>query len=184
MQPSSPKSIAGITLIELIMAIAIVSILSLFVTQANAAVVHKARGSMAGINLVDSLTRARSLAVTRETDVVLCPSSDGKNCSSGDHWEGGWIGFSDIREDGERHGDEPLLIVQEALGARVHLISTSGRTRIRFQPTGTNRGSNVTFTLCDGRGPSKAVAWIMSNDGNLHQESAKPTAASTACYGG
>ena len=184
MQLRQPSHVAGITLIELIMAIAVVSILSLFVTQAIAAVVHKARGSMAGINLVDSLTRARSLAVTRETDVVLCPSSDGKSCSAGDHWEAGWIGFSDIREDGERRGNEPVLIAQEALGARVHLVSTSGRTRIRFQPTGTNRGSNVTFTLCDGRGPSKAVAWVMSNDGNLHLDSAKPAAASAACYGG
>lgn len=183
MSPRQPSHATGITLIELIIAIAILSMLSLFVSQAIANVVHKTRGSMAGINLVDSLARARSLAVAQEKDVVLCPSSDGKNCSAGDHWESGWIGFSDIREDGERRGNEPLLIVQEALGAKVHLVSTSGRTRIRFQPTGTNRGSNVTFTLCDGRGPSKAVAWVMSNDGNLHLETAKPAAASAACFG-
>ena len=183
MQPSSPKSIAGITLIELIMAIAVVCILSLFVTQAIAAVLHKGRGSIAGISLVDSIDRARSFALSRETDVVLCPSSDGMNCSIGDHWEAGWIGFSDIREDGERRGSEPLLIAQGALGAKVHLLSSSGRTRLRFQPTGSNGGSNVTFTLCDGRGPRAAVSWIMSNKGNLRSAPASAAAANAACYG-
>jgi type IV fimbrial biogenesis protein FimT len=184
MQPSSPKTHSGITLVELIIAIAIVSTLSLFATQAIAALLHKSRASIAGISLVDSIDRARSFALSRETDVVLCPSSDGANCSAGDHWEAGWIGFSDIREDGERRGNEPLLITQGSLGAKVHLVSSSGRTRLRFQPTGSNGGSNVTFTLCDGRGPGQAVAWVMSNSGKLHLEPAKPLAANAACYGG
>ena len=183
MSPRYPNQATGITLIELLMALAVISILSVFVTQAIASAVYKASGSIAGISLADSLTRARSFAITRESDVVLCPSSDGSHCTTGDHWEAGWIAFADIREDGERGDEEPILIVQGALGSKVHLISSSGRTRIRFQPTGSNGGSNATFTLCDGRGPSTAVAWVMSNAGNLHLEPAKPAAANAACYG-
>jgi len=183
MQPSHPKYHAGITLIELMIAVAIAVILGSFTINGIASIVHKSRGGLAGINLVDSLTRARSLAVTRESDVVVCPSSDGQNCDKSDHWESGWIAFGDVREDGERRGSEPVLIRQDALGAKVHLVSTEGRTRLRFQPTGSNGGSNVTFTLCDGRGPKFAVAWILSNLGRLHSAPAGQAAASAACFG-
>jgi type IV fimbrial biogenesis protein FimT len=184
MQPSSPKSIAGTTLVELVIMIAIVAVLGLFTINGIVAAVHKARAGLAGINLVDSLTQARSLALTRESDVVICPSSDGRNCLKSDHWETGWIAFSDIHEDGERRGSEPVLIAQGALGAKVHLVSSEGRTRLRFQRTGSNGGSNVTFTLCDGRGPRAAVSWILSNRGNLRSAPASAAAASSACYGG
>jgi len=183
MQSNSSKSAAGITLVELIFALAVTAVLMSFAISGIASVVHKSRGSLAGIDLVDSLTRARSLAVIRESDIVICPSSDGSSCLKSDHWESGWIAFGDLREDGERRGDEPVLIAQGALGAKVHLVSSGGRTRLRFQPTGSNGGSNVTFTLCDGRGPKYAVSWIMSNKGNLHSAAAKPAAANEACYG-
>lgn len=184
MQPSSPKQAAGMTAVELLLAIAIASILGLFTASSIASIVHKARGNVAGARLVDLLTEARSLAVTRETDVVLCPSSDGSRCSSGDHWETGWIAFADRNEDNERGDDEAVLLQQGPLGAKVHLVSTLGRTRLRFKARGSNFGSNVTFTLCDGRGPPSAVSWILSNTGNLRSAPATAAAANLACYGG
>jgi len=182
MQPSFPKSTRGFTLIELIILVAIVSLLGLFTVNGIASIMHKSRASLAGISIADSLTRARSLAVTNEVDVVLCPSVDGQGCLRSDHWESGWIAFADRRENGERGEGEPLLISQGALGAKVHLVSSEGRTRLRFQPTGSNGGSNVTFTLCDGRGPKFAVSWIMSNKGNLRSAPAQPAAADAACH--
>jgi type IV fimbrial biogenesis protein FimT len=67
-----------------------------------------------------------------------------------------------------------------ALGGRVHLRSTTGRTRLVFQPNGGNAGSNVTFTLCDGRGPAKAVTLVLANSGRLR--TGQPTeAAALGC---
>jgi len=103
MQPSSAKSAQGITLVELIIVVAIASVLGMFTVNSIASIVHKSRAGLASIGIVDSLTRARSLAITSESDVVLCASSDNSNCSGGDHWESGWIGFADKHEDGERH---------------------------------------------------------------------------------
>jgi len=183
MQPSSPKTNAGITLIELMIVVAVAAILGLFTVNSIASMVHKSRAGFASLGIVDSLTQARSLAITREIDVVICPSSDGSNCLKSDHWESGWIAFADRRENGERGEDEPLLLKQAALGAKVHLVSTEGRTRLRFQPNGSNGGSNVTFTLCDGRGPKFATSWIMSNTGNLRSTPALQAAANLACYG-
>jgi type IV fimbrial biogenesis protein FimT len=57
------------------------------------------------------------------------------------------------------------------------LRTTAGRTRLVFQPDGSAAGSNVTFTLCDGRGPQRAVALVMNNAGALR---AVPAAAAQA----
>ena len=65
----------------------------------------------------------------------------------------------------------------------LHLRSSTGRTRLVFQPNGGNAGSHVTFTLCDGRGIEKATTLVLANDGRLRQ--GKPTeAAAQACVDG
>jgi type IV fimbrial biogenesis protein FimT len=49
-----------------------------------------------------------------------------------------------------------------------------------FQPNGGNAGSNVTFTLCDGRGAAQARSLVMANDGRLRATPAG-AAAARAC---
>ena len=76
--------------------------------------------------------------------------------------------FIDRNGSRERELDEAVIMVKPALdGAR--LLSTSGRSRIVFQGNGGNAGSNVTFTLCDGRGAGKAQTLVVSNTGNLRR---------------
>lgn len=177
MQPSKQPSVAGFTLIGLLVSVSIAAILVSIATNAVASWTNKASIGIAGIRLVDSINSARSLALVRESDVVLCPSENGRTCSKGTHWENGWIGFGDLRENGERDEGEPILIRQEALGGNIHLLSTTGRSRLRFQPTGSNGGSNVTFTACAS---AMSMSWIMSNSGNLRSAPAS-AAAAAAC---
>ena len=73
-----------------------------------------------------------------------------------------------------------MILAKPALdGAR--LLSSSGRTRIIFQGNGGNAGSNVTFTLCDGRGAGKAQTLVVSNAGNLRRGVASPEQIAAAC---
>ena len=62
----------------------------------------------------------------------------------------------------------------------MHLRTTVGRTRLVFQPNGGNAGSNVTFTLCDGRGAAQATTLVLANDGRL-RSGTPSTAAAQAC---
>ena len=64
---------------------------------------------------------------------------------------------------------------------RVRLRSTAGRTRIVFQGNGGNGGSNVSFTLCDGRGPERARSLILANFGRLREDAPSPQNAAAAC---
>jgi len=171
----------GFTLIELITVIAIVGTVALFASSAASAAINASRTSNSVSSLFAALTRARSAAAASAVDVVLCPSSDGFACASGYHWEGGWIAFAATHAGSDRTADEPILLRQQALPPKVHLITSAGRTRVRFQPSGGNAGSNVTFTFCDGRGAASASAYAMANSGALHATTADPTYVTSAC---
>jgi len=171
----------GMTIVELVCVIAIVMVVATFATQGASAAINAARASNSVSNLFAALTRARSFAATAGVDVVLCPSADGHSCTDGYHWENGWIAFAATHGGSDRTDDEPLLLKQDALPRKVHLVTSARRTRVRFQPSGGNAGSNVTFTLCDGRGPKAASAYAMANSGALHTTTVDPTYVASAC---
>lgn len=185
MQPSKSTPAAGFTLIGLVIGIAVVAILAMLLVSTVGAAAAKVNAGVAEARLVTSLERARTIAISGDSDIVMCPSSDGAHCSAGDHWESGWIGFADRGENGQRNDDGPVVLREAALAAGVRLISTQGRTRLRFQAVfGSNGGSNVTFTFCDTRGPRAAKSWVLSNNGRLHATPAKPANTAAACANG
>jgi multidrug efflux system membrane fusion protein len=64
---------------------------------------------------------------------------------------------------------------------QVRLRSTTGRTRVVYQGNGGNAGSNLTFTLCDGRGPAQARSLVISNAGRVRDAPAMAEAAAATC---
>ena len=113
MQHSSAKRQTGVTLIELMFALAIIGILLAFASSSVSAAMNAARTSSGFSSLLAALTRARSAAANSEVDVVLCPSADGTSCAAGDHWENGWIAFQATHSGSDRDADETILLRQE-----------------------------------------------------------------------
>jgi type IV fimbrial biogenesis protein FimT len=178
---NSWESETGATLVELVCVIAIVGVIATFAATGASAAITASRTSSSVSSLFAALTRARSFAATAGVDVVICPSADGESCAEGYHWESGWIAFTATHAGSNRTADEPVLVRQPALPTKVHLVTSAGRTRLRFQPSGGNAGSNVTFTFCDGRGPKSATAYAMANNGSLHSTAVDPNNVATAC---
>ena len=82
------------------------------------------------------------------------------------------------------HGPGEQIVRQEPkLPSGVRLRGTIGRPRIVYQPNGGNAGANITFTLCDRRGPKDALALILSNGGRLRSARATLAAASACATG-
>src|SRR6478672_9343948 len=158
---------SGFTLIEALIALAVTAVLVGVAVPAWSGASEGAHAGAAQAALLESLVRAIDHAAVSGSEVVLCPG-DPAGCRDSVDWSDGWIVWSDLDGDRTRDPGEPLLQAQAALGGRVHLRSTGGRRRLVFQPNGGNAGSNVTFTLCDGRGPAQARALVLANDGRLH----------------
>jgi len=174
-----PHRIRGFTLVEAVVALAVISLLAGAAVPAWNGALESAHATSAKAALVETLTRSISHAARAGSEVVLCPGTpDG--CRSTVDWSHGWIAYADIDGNRQRGPYETLLQAQPPLAGKAHLRSTIGRTRVVFQPNGGNAGSNITFTLCDGRGAAKATTLVLANDGRLR--AGKPTpAAAEAC---
>ena len=171
----------GWTLIELMIAVAIAGILvSWGISSANAAI-HAARRFEAYSALLATVDKARSAAMLRERDVRLCPSADSANCLDTFHWESGWLVYVDMNNNNRKDAADVVLDRQGTLATGVHVITSTGRRTIEFQPNAGNAGSNATFTLCDARGPAKAKAYALSNVGGLREVPTTVAAVSEAC---
>ena len=171
----------GFTLIELVVGAGIALALLLVATAAIGGGLEAARAGGARTDLLGSLALAASRAGITGTHAVVCPSSDGATCSGSVDWSPGWIVFLDIDQDGAAEAGERQLQRVPPLPGQVRLRTSTGRTRVTFQGNGGNAGSNVTFTLCDGRGPAKARSLVISNSGRLRDAPAGAAAAALTC---
>ena len=168
---------AGFTLMEMLIVVAIVAILATLVIPGVTAAIQAARASAARTALLESVTLAVRRSSMAGVHVVACPG-DSSGCRDGIDWSNGWVVFDDGNADRAPQPGERTLHAQAALADGVHLRSTVGRTRLVFQASGGNAGSNVTFTLCDKRGAAHATTLVLTNDGRLR--GSKPTAAAAA----
>jgi type IV fimbrial biogenesis protein FimT len=175
------KAHAGLTLIELLIAVAVVATLAAVAAPAFSGGLEAGRASDARASLLASLMTAANKAAITGSHGVLCPSRDGETCLDSADWSAGWLVFLDSNGSRDLEGGERLLRIQPALAGKVRLRSTVGRTRIVFQGNGGNAGSNATFTLCDGRGPKRARALIMSNAGGLRDGEATAANLAATC---
>jgi len=170
---------AGFTLIEAVVVMGCVGLLAGIAVPALRNAHEAGLSGAAKAPLLDAWLSSVSHAAATGTEVVLCPgNADG--CRDTIDWSHGWIAFADLDGNRTRGAHETLLAKAEALGGNVHLRSTVGRTRMVFQPHGGPAGSNLTWTLCDGRGPDDATTIVVANNGRLR--SGTPTlAAAQAC---
>jgi type IV fimbrial biogenesis protein FimT len=171
----------GFTLMELVVGLGLAIALLLVASAAIGGGLESARAGGARADLLGSLVLAGTKAGLTGTHAVVCPSVDGATCSGRVDWTPGWIVFLDADEDGVADPGERRLQRVPALPGRVHLRTSAGRTRVTFQGNGGNAGSNVTFTLCDGRGPAKARSLVISNAGRLRDAPASADAAAATC---
>lgn len=171
---------SGFTLIELLISLAVSSVLMGVAVPSYLSAKHAANSGATRAALLTDVMKASTKAGIHGVRTTLCPSFDGRVCSSGYDWSMGWIGFIDQNGSREREPNESLITSQPAL-PETHLFSSSGRARIVFQGNGGNAGSNVTFTLCDKRGVSKAQTLVMSNTGNLRAGVPNATQIALAC---
>lgn len=158
----------GFTLIELLIAIGITGILLTIAVPAMDNFVSNARQTGAINDFVSTIHRARSTAITTNSRVTICPSSNGTSCEKVE-WNKGWIVFADPDSDQVVDADETVIAANgEAEGLTIK--SSDFGSHILYRPNGRVMNSKVTgstgdFTVCDSRGADHAKVMIMDLSG-------------------
>ena len=173
----------GMTLIELIMAIAVAAILITVAAPALAELMQRQRVRLLAQELHYSLAYARNVAIHESRRVVMCPSEDGEICLPSPDWHAGWIVFVDDDEDREHDPGERLLRVTQAAAPTIRVSAPRSRRRIRYLPDGRSPGSNLTMTVCDTTGVAPPRAVIVSNTGRPREAARGPKARELICPG-
>lgn len=172
----------GFTLIEAMLTLLIAALLLGVAIPAWSSASEAARAVEARALMQGALDASMRHAALTGTEVVLCPGG-ATGCRDSYDWSGGWIAYADLDGNHRLDRNETLLRQQPVLAGRVHLRSTSGRRRLVLRPHGgAAAGTNVTFTLCDGRGTAKAMSLVLANSGRLRTTKPNATAA-RACMG-
>lgn len=160
----------GFTLIELIVTLAVASILIGFGVPSFANLIASGRQSDTYNELVSSLNLARSEAVKRAGTVTVCAFATETTCGTSDDWSKGWLVFEDLDADGTIDSGEELFAQKEINYEEQSLISFSFTTASGFRYF--SRG-NVTSTgylvVCDSRGPESAKAVNITTTGGVRK---------------
>lgn len=154
----------GFTLIELIMTLAVASIILTQAIPSFTTMINNNRLVTQTNDLVADINVARAEAVTRGVRVVLCNSADsrasGAGCdgTSGD-WSTGWLMYAnDDGTAGYDSSNDTLIRIGQPPDSTITVkANTAGNTDLQFNGDGSTNegGSTVTFAVCDGRGVSE-----------------------------
>jgi len=157
---------SGYTLIEVLVTLAIVSIgLRVAFASLHPLLVEN-RLAVRVNTLVGMLQMARSEAISRNRQVVICHSTDGETCDRVADWTENWLVFVDDNRDRQRDADESVVAFRQAPenGTRVIYRAFGSRHYLAYRPDGRTR-TNGTFTVCDPRFPELNRALIVTKSG-------------------
>ncbi len=170
-----PRRLAGFTLVELLVTLAVAAILLAAAAPDFSDLVSRNRRDATVYRLIGDLQFARSEAIKRGTRVSVCGARTDGAEGCGPDWAGGWTVFVDTAPlaDGGTAGtldaDEEVLRSAAAAGGR-WTVQARARTmtnaaaatsvgHVRFGPRGTSswRGGG-TFRFCDAQGDADTIA--------------------------
>ena len=132
-----PKAIQGFSLVELIVAVAILGILTAVAIPSFNETILSFRLRSYANDFVGHAYLARGEAIKSNAPVTICVSTNGTSCSTTDDWEDGWIVLSGTTVV-QRH---------EALATGYKITETTGITSLIFQPTGIG-ATQAELTVC------------------------------------
>lgn len=159
----------GVTLIELMMAVFIASILLVIAVPSFQSLSLRSQQTNVINDLAALIGRGRSEAVTRNRTVIICASSDQLTCSGATTWESGWIAFVDVDRNSSMNSGDTLLQVKGGLPSGITLRS-SGFDASSYLTISAGTGLLIqpgTFRYCDSRGVSAIRALNISLAGQV-----------------
>ena len=118
--------------------------------------------------LISAMHFARNTAITTNSRVTVCTSSNGDNCAPA-AWDDGWIAFIDCDSDHSVDDGETNMRVRSE-SDNMTIASGQYPTFLMYRPNGRAMKNTVSensgrFTFCDKRGALHAKAIIVDLSG-------------------
>jgi type IV fimbrial biogenesis protein FimT len=156
-----PSGNVGISIVELVVSLAVVSILATTGVPAFSSFIQSNRLNESSFDMLATINLARTEAVKRRTRVVLCRSADPTlptpSCGgSANTWTTGWLVFAS--GDGNstfQTGTDTLLGIGLVDSSNVTVMTNNTSNKnLEYNSDGTTNESGLTarFAVCDKRG--------------------------------
>ncbi len=144
----------GVTFFELLITLSIVGILGLKALPSMNDFTSKERRVTSINKMIATIRFTRTLALTKQKVVTLCPTTNEKNCL-GD-WNQPLMIFIDLNKDRLRQNNEPLLKKLPAISMLDSLKWKAFRysNALQFLPSGITNHQNGTFLYCPNKNRS------------------------------
>lgn len=150
--PHAPSQ--GLTLVELMVAVVVISLLLALAVPRWGAFVARNRVIAASNAFQGTLRLARTTAIERSTNVVVC-ASNASGTACGNDWTQGWLVFLDPKNNGLITDAQQRVRVQGALPGSLRFRTDPALLRFHFAGTGFP-SNTTTFVLysdpCQGQG--------------------------------
>jgi type IV fimbrial biogenesis protein FimT len=153
----------GVTLVEQIMALAILGVLAAIAVPPMAHMLQRNRVQVAQTDFMAALLHARNAAITSGQSTLFCPTRNGTRCSGGTRWESGWL----IGHDPDRDGQPSDSLRTQSAYPGITVLGDNGRPLIRFRADGSALGTTNTLRFCSRGQPEQALVVVISNAGRI-----------------
>jgi type IV fimbrial biogenesis protein FimT len=175
--PDSRKH--GFSLLELLLTIALGALILGLGLPTFGNLAARTRQGVAVDALFHAAHLARKESITRRQVVSICPSFDGRRCTPGTDWSGGFLLFENRDRD-----DPPQVDVGEPVLQRYappkDLLITANRRGFTFRAT-FRRATNGTIVVCDRAKRISPKALVISYTGRPRVALETPRGAPYVC---
>lgn len=172
----------GFTSIELLLSLALASIFLTIAIPTFSKMLSQNQQLAQLYTLFSHHQLARSEAIKSNQPILLCKSSDGRQCTPKASWSDGWLIFSDTDNDKKISAGEQIIQIQQALVENLSLQykGFGSHNYIRYFPSGRS-STNGTFTLCSQFDESKAKSFIIARSGRARIDTKTSGGKSLTC---
>jgi type IV fimbrial biogenesis protein FimT len=186
-QPWSGEIHSGFSLVELLVALIVVSVLVAMAAPSLQSFLANTRVAGQANDLTGAINLARSEAVRTNSGVTLCKSADGATCATtGTDWAIGWIVFNDPNFNGTVDTGETVIRVFPALSGNGTAVASSGMANnIIFtgmgHPVPTFSGASTKICPATGVAQSACRTICVNSQGRPRVDTPAQLTADTLC---
>ena len=162
------------TLVEMLVALAIATLLAAAAGPAFQEWLGANELANHANHLAETMTRARTDAIRSGHRVSLCKSGDQRQCADAGGWEGGFVVFVDVNQDGRIDDGEPVLGIDGHAPRGITITANRPLDDyVSYTSMGHSRMLNGalqmgTFTVC--RRGQRAMHVVLAGSGRVRTE--------------